>query len=229
MRTRSILLVTILGAVVLSAACGPGANDLVAASATPTIAALPSDTPSPTDTPGPTSTPRPTDTPLPTDTPTATPIPPTATPVPPTATPVPPTPTPTATPAPRTGTVLLGAMRTTRKQMEEYGGWIDRSLRGECIPTRETISLYDAVVGVPTLNVSRGDEIVRWAYDCYRRAIDVFSVGVGDMDRGDHLFLASGKENDQIPFQQWGAARQAINDALAILIPAIDRLEQEGY
>jgi len=222
MRTRSILFVTVLAAIVLTAACGPGANDLVAASATPTIAALPSDTPSPTDTPKPTSTPRPTDTPLPTGTPTATPVPPTATPVPP-------TPTPTATPAPRTGTVLLGAMRATRKQMEEYGGWIDRGLRGESVLARETVNLYDAVAGVPTLDMSGSNEVLRWAYDCYRRAIDAFLVGVGDMDRGSRLFLASGKESDGIPFQQWGAARQAINDALAILIPAIDRLEEEGY
>jgi len=222
MKTRSILLVTILAAMVLTAACGPGANDLVATSATPTIAALPSDTPSPTDTPEPTSTPRPTDTPGPTDTPTATPVPPTATPVPP-------TPTPTATPAPRTGTVLLGAMRATRKQMEEYGGWIDRGLRGESVLARETVNLYDAVAGAPTLDMSGSNEVLRWAYDCHRRAIDVFLTGAGEMDRGNRLFLASGDELTTVPFQQWGAARQAVNQALEILIPAIDRLEQEGY
>jgi len=219
MKTRSILHVTVLAATVLTAACGSGANDLVAASAAPTIAALPSDTPSPTDTPEPTSTPRPTDTPLPTDTPTATPVPPTATPVPP-------TPTPTATPAPRTGTVLLGAMRVARKQMEEYGGWIDRH---EHIDPQEIIDLYDAVAAAPVFDVSGNDEIVRWAHDCYRRAIDVFLTGAGDFARGARLFLAGDKENTGIPFQQIGAARKAVSDALAVLIPAIDRLEEEGY
>jgi hypothetical protein len=113
--------------------------------------------------------------------------------------------------------------------MEEYGGWIDRGVGGEIIPLRETVSLYDAVAGAPILDVSASDEIVRWAYDCYRRAIDGFVTGAGEMDRGNRLFLASGDELTTVPFQQWGAARQAVNQALEILIPAIDRLEEEGY
>lgn len=77
--------------------------------------------------------------------------------------------------------------------------------------------------------MSRSNEVVQWAYDCYRQSVSTFLDGVGDLNRGAHLFLDSGRETDRIPFQQWGVARQTINNALAMLIPAIDRLEEEGY
>jgi len=117
-------------------------------------------------------------------------------------------------------------MRTTRKQMEEYGGWMDRH---ETISAQAIIDLYDAVAAAPTFDVSRSNEVVQWAYDCYRQSVSTFLDGVGDLNRGAHLFLDSGRETDRIPFQQWGVARQTINNALAMLIPAIDRLEEEGY
>ena len=204
--------------VLLMSAILAGCTSTATLDATPTP--YPTFTPYPTYTPYPTSTPEPTptSTPTPTQTPTETPTPaPT------------PTSTPTVVPTPNITVALLQAMRTTRKQMEEYGGWIDRAGGDVYIDAREVVRLYDGVAAAPTFDVSRSDDVVRWAYDCYRQAIDVFLVGAGDMYRGARLFLESDRETDGIPFQQWGAARKAVSDALAILIPAIDRLEQEGY
>ena len=62
------------------------------------------------------------------------------------------------------------------------------------------------------------------AYNGYWSAVQIFVSGARDMAQNcrDHIANPSG---GSIPFQQWGVARQNVNDALAVLIPAIDSLE----
>lgn len=90
------------------------------------------------------------------------------------------------------------------------------------------VDLYDAIVGAPTFDVSESDAVVQWAYDCHRQAVDIFSQGARDMTGNCRDWLAD-PQPGTVPFQQWGLGRQEINNALAMLIPAIDRLEEEGY
>jgi len=193
---------------------------LVGCSSTATPDATP--TPYPTFTPYPTYTPYPTPTPEPTPTSTLTPTQtPTGTPTP-TLTP---TSTPTVVPTPNVTAALLQAMRNTRRQIEEYGGLIDIAMETRLIPCQQTVDLYDAIVNAPTFNVPANDEVTQYVYNCYRQAIGIFSGGARDMTENCRAWLAD-PQPGIIPFQQWGLARQKVNDALSILIPVVERLEQ---
>jgi len=192
------------------------------------VGCTPIATPDATYTPYPTFTPYPTYTPYPTSTPEPTP---TSTPTPtqtPTETPTPtltPTLTPTAVPTPNIIAALLQAMRNTRRQIEEYGGLIDIATETRLIPCQQTVDLYDAIVNAPVFSVPAKDEVTQYAYNCYRQAIDIFAGGARDMTENCRAWLAD-PQPGVIPFQQWGLARQKVNDALSILIPAVERLEQ---
>ena len=112
-------------------------------------------------------------------------------------------------------------------QIEEFGGWIDRGVRGELIKCQEVVDLYDSIAGTPTFDVPGNNETMSWAYDCYRQSVVVFLDGAKDMTGNCRDLLADPqREKTLIGFQQWGLARQEINGALGILIPAIERLEQ---
>ena len=191
-----------------------GCSSTATLDATPTP--YPTFTPYPTYTPYPTPTlePTPTSTPTPTQTPTETPTP----------TPTP-TSTPTAVPTPNVTAVLLQTMRSTRRQIEEYGGLIDIATETRLIPCQQTVDLYDAIVNAPVFSVPAKDEVTQYAYNCYRQAIDIFAGGARDMTENCRAWLAD-PQPGVIPFQQWGLARQKVNDALSILIPAVERLEQ---
>ena len=93
------------------------------------------------------------------------------------------------------------------------------------IPCQQTVDLYDAIVNASTFSVPENDEVAQYAYNCYRQAIDIFAGGARDMTENCRAWLAD-PQPGIVPFQQWGLARQKVNDALSVLIPAIERLEQ---
>lgn len=229
----------------LLAGCGPAAEEIastvasqVAAAVQSTLVAMPPATAYPTYTPQATLEPYPTQTPYATHTPypTASPYP-TYTPFPsmtptaaPTDTPVPTNTAtrqaaaqPTATRADASA-ALLAAMKDSRADIESFGGLIDTALREGFVDCLVVVNTYDAVAGAPTFDVSGSSSLIQGAYGSYRAAIDIFTTGARDMTQNCRDFLAD-PSGGTIPFQQWGLARQKVNDALNVLIPAIDSLE----
>jgi len=188
----------------------------------------PTATPYPTHTPYPTATPLPTYTPCPTATPTPEPAPtPTETPRPTL------TPKPTASgttgggAAPVGGAALVAKMRQVRGWMEEYGGWIDRGVRGEPVNCTQILQLSDAIAATPGYSLS--DPVLQWGNDRLHESIAIFAVGSEPMTQS----CRAGFENEAdviiITGEQWTAARMSVVDALKVLIGAIDRLAEDGY
>jgi hypothetical protein len=113
-------------------------------------------------------------------------------------------------------------MRTTRSQLEQFGSWIDQS---GPMDAHAIIDLYDAIAASPTFDVSASLDVTQWAYASYRDAVAVFVAGAEDMVRNARDFLESEAESGSVTFIQWGLARQKVNSALELLIPAIEKLE----
>ncbi len=151
--------------------------------------------PTATDTPQPTATPRPKNTPVPQNTP--------------------------QPPAPAVD--LLQLLVSTRQKLQGFGGMIDSALRDGVISCREVVDSYDALVKSPTYETGSWSTTEKNAYNAYRNSIDVFANGARDMNQNCADFLASPNPGT-IPFQQWGLARQRVNEALDILHPAIQAL-----
>jgi hypothetical protein len=139
-----------------------------------------------------------------------------------------PTPTQTATPQevtapqPPSTPSLLQTMRSIRRDMESYGGLIDAALRGDPVPCATIVEIYDRIARAPTMTVGSNQQN---AYNSYRASLEMFLTGTRDMTQNCRDFLARGDGAGTIPFQQWGLARQKVNDALDILIPVIVSLE----
>lgn len=136
-------------------------------------------------------------------------------------------PTPTveeqaSSPVLSTGSGLLSAMKGVRNDLVAFGGMLD----GASTWSAQTIvELYDNITGAPEFNVTGESATLQGAYDSYRSAISLFTVNARDLVQHARDFLASGDDSSSVPYQQWGMARQAVNDAQDILNPAIDSLE----
>jgi hypothetical protein len=120
----------------------------------------------------------------------------------------------------------LEAMRCTRKQIERLGGVVDRAVRSGLLSCQYTVDTYDSIVNAPTFDVSDEDEVTRWAYNRYREAVALIEDRGRDMSENCRSWLVDPNEDGVVPFQQWGLARDSVNEALDMLIPAIERLEQ---
>jgi hypothetical protein len=191
------------------------------ATPTPTATPPPTQTPvptlAPTDTPTPvpsdTPTPEPTDTPVPTDTPEPTDtLAPTATF---TNTFAPVTLAPTATftsPAPD----FLTIVTTVKRQVEGFGGLIDGALGQGFIDCQDVVNQYLTIAGAPQFDPGG----LAGPYQTYRAAVDLFAAKSHDIYQNCADFLAN-PSGGSIPFQQWGAARQSVNEAVDLLRQAI--------
>lgn len=202
-----------------------------------TIQAMPIATAQPTFTPLATLVPLPTYTPYPTHTlyPTYTPFP-TATNFPIPTTELEPTKTPTSAPQsqqstpPQSANVsakLLDAMITIRPQMEESGSLVDTAFTTGFVNCTRVVLLYDTISVAPTFEMGSSSSTIQHAYNEYRRSISIFTSGGRDMAQNCRDYLNNPDEGTTIPFQQWGTAREAVNDALSVLIPAISLLESQ--
>ena len=157
--------------------------------------------------------PEPTSTPVPTDTSqlTAT-FTPTATF---TNTFVPVTPAPIATftsPA----SDFLTTVSTVKRQMEGFGGLIDSALRQGAINCEDVVNQYLTIASAPQFDPGG----LAGPYQTYRAAVDLFSANSHDIYQNCADFLAD-PSSGSIPFQQWGAARQSVNEAVDLLRQAI--------
>jgi hypothetical protein len=150
-----------------------------------------------------------------------------------TATPTPtpintPTPssTPTTMPVPTADVAsrLLRAMRSTRKDLEELGGLIDDAVRTGVFYAQRNVDLHTSIVNAPVFDTSGGNDVLKWANDRYREAIQVYSEGGSGLAEQSNNWLA-GEGKDRIARVTWTRARKAVSDALAVLIPAIEKLE----
>lgn len=148
----------------------------------------------------------------------------------PTATPIPTqtlTPSPTLTPfiiptdTPRAGPAqpdFVTVVKNTRRQVEIFGGIIDIAAGGSgTIDCHLVVSSYEAVAFAPTLNVSSS---LGGAYQLYRNGVSVFATKARDMYQHCKDFLA-GIAGADLPFQQWGPAREGVNEAGDLLRQAI--------
>lgn len=161
----------------------------------------------PTDTPIPTDTPPPTDTPTPTLVASPSPMPPA-----------------TSRPAPDVNASLLEAMRMTRTRLEEFGGLIDEAVGTGVLRCEPTVEVYDVIVAAPTFDVAGSSETVQWAYGRYREAVGTFSNQSDGLAEQCRNWLEGGAK-DTIQSAGWTRARASVNDALQLLIPAIEELE----
>jgi hypothetical protein len=105
--------------------------------------------------------------------------------------------------------------------MDEFGGLLDEAVGTGVLRCTPTVELYDAIVGAPAFDVTGSSEVIQWAYGRYREAIGIFS----DQSRGLAEQCRNPDSKDIIEAVGWTRARKSVNDALTLLIPAIDELE----
>ena len=117
-------------------------------------------------------------------------------------------------------------MRDARSQIEGFGGSIDAAVGGGDLDCQLLVDLYDAAVDTLTLDVAGSSEAAQYAYNSYQQAVDIFSYGAHDLAENCRGWLADPDVEIIVTQQQWGFARQQINEALEILIPALEYLEQ---
>jgi hypothetical protein len=119
---------------------------------------------------------------------------------------------------------MLQAMYNVRSSLETIGGYIDAALRGDSVPCDSTIKIYDRVANAPTFSTG-GNPVTENAYNNYRNAVSLFTVGSRDLVQNCRDLIAGPDESGTIPFQQWGMSRQSVNDALDAIHVAIQILE----
>ena len=137
-----------------------------------------------------------------------------------------PTPMPTAPPTPTAdaSSELLRAMRSTRQDLEGLGGVIDDAVRSGVLHCQRTVDLHASILNAPVVDVSGGSDVTQWANARYRQAIQVYSEGGTALAEGCSNWL-EGEGKDIVAAQTWTRARKSVNDALEILIPAVEKLE----
>jgi hypothetical protein len=113
--------------------------------------------------------------------------------------------------------------------MGEYGGWIDRGVRGEPVPCEEIVRLFDLVVGATVYSMPADDPVLLWAHDRYREGIAIFDDGARDLTGHCRELIVGNTRRRNIPAFTWTRARSAVGDADQPFHEAISRLEQDGY
>ena len=141
-----------------------------------------------------------------------------------------PSPTPSAAPTARpeptaeVASQLLREMRSTRQDLEAIGGLIDDAVRSGVIYCQQVVDLHDSITSAPGSDASGGSDVAQWASARHQQAIQVYSEGGSALAEGCDRWL-KGQGKDIVATQTWTRARKSVNDALDILIPAIEKLE----
>lgn len=115
---------------------------------------------------------------------------------------------------------LLDSMNTLRSNLLELGGMLDSRM----VYCDVWLEKFDRIAGLPTYDTTNANDTSKWAYGQYRMAIDTFKAAANDMTQNARNNCQRG---GSIPYQQWGMARQGINQATDILQPAIKALGGE--
>ena len=118
-------------------------------------------------------------------------------------------------------------MTAVRQMMFNYGGQIDAALRGDGVYCDQIVGIYDTISAAPDRDVSAWTADEQNAYAIYRASMSTFLEGTWDMTNSCHDFLSGASDRD-IPFQQWGLARQTVNEAVDIMHQAFVKLGVES-
>ncbi|TFG71456.1 MAG: hypothetical protein E4H27_04560 [Anaerolineales bacterium] len=135
------------------------------------------------------------------------------------------TPVPTSTPAaPSVRTQLLNRLIALRSEVEaitydtgsiacgpKYSGSID--------------SHYESIIAYPTYNVAGSSDVIQAAYNNYRQAIGIISTSNRDLYTQCLDWLNKGSPSEFVSSLTWMTARQGVDQALQLIIPAIDLLK----
>jgi hypothetical protein len=100
--------------------------------------------------------------------------------------------------------------------VEGFGGLIDSALRQGAINCEDVVNEYLTIASAPRFDSGS----LAGPYQTYRTAVDLFSAKSRDIYQNCADFLAN-PSGGSIPFQQWGAARQSVNEAVDLLRQAI--------
>jgi hypothetical protein len=137
-----------------------------------------------------------------------------------------PSPTASVTRAPAVKTQLLNSLISLRREIEamNFDEMVVRCSRGyeDSLPDH-----YESIIAYPTYDVSNASPTVRAAYANYREAIETIESSNRDLYISCLDWIDKGKPDEYVSSLTAGIARQGINDALGLIIPAIDMLESE--
>jgi len=111
---------------------------------------------------------------------------------------------------------FLATVTTVKRQIEGFGGLIDSALRQGSINCEDVVNQYLTIAGAPQFDPGG----FAGPYQAYRAAVDLFTAKSHDIYQNCADFLAN-PSGGSIPFQQWGAARQSVNEAVDLLRQAI--------
>ena len=118
-------------------------------------------------------------------------------------------------------------MMATRMAMEELGGLIDSALHGTGgVSCATVVDIYDRVALAPEYDVSGSVAEVQNAYNSYRGGIAHFVDVAGSMAENCRSILQNPEGGGTIPYLQWTTARQGLNEAVSIIAPGIQLLQQ---
>ncbi len=201
-----------------------------------TIEAMPTGTPEPSSTPiasptfeatatlAPTSAPPASETPLPVPDPTDTSEPPTVTP---SATPVLVVPAaPPATTGPTIEESLLASMREVQHSIQLIANDQPRIIYCSRGYDASVADNYEFIINAPTYDVTNASGGVRTAYAAYRQAISIIQSSNRNLYDFCISWISGATNNNTIPFQTWGIARDGVTRALNVLNPAIEAFER---
>ena len=86
---------------------------------------------------------------------------------------------------------------------------------------------YESIIVYPTYDVSHASPSVQSAYDNYGQAIAIVTSSNRDLYQNCLDWLAKGSPQEYISSLTWMTARQGVDQALQLIIPAINLLESE--
>jgi len=111
--------------------------------------------------------------------------------------------------------------------MEELGGLIDNALqRTGSISCLAVMNIYERVALAPEYNVSGSAAEVQSAYNSYREGIAYFVNITGPMTENCRSVLQDPEGGGVITHFQWSIARRGVTEAVAIIAPGTQLLQQ---
>lgn len=127
------------------------------------------------------------------------------------------TPQPQAT-VPSTAPDFLVVVQNIKSELGNFGWIIDQATtQTGYVDCNDVVYRYTVIVGAPTWDVV--PELAN-PYGLYRAAIDTFASGAKDMYQNCADFLVN-PTGGSIPNQQWGPARQSVDNAMVLIKQAI--------
>jgi len=83
------------------------------------------------------------------------------------------------------------------------------------------------IIAYPTYDVTSAPPVVQSAYGSYRQAVGIITTSNRDLYQQCLDWLAKGEPQEYITSLTWMTARQGVDQALGLIVPAINMLESE--